>query len=661
MAVKYKKRTFRKLIVRTIDSRKDVKFNRPALRLTVLFLLVLILFSVILTRLWFVQILNTKQYDKAVNADTIRTVSVPAVRGLIYDRNGNLLVGNKVVQEVTLSRQVEKTDPQVVGRLAAILSMTPQEVLTALNNVNYSIYQPVPIKTDISVQTAALIEQDHLMLPGVKVQLSTERYYPQGDLLAQVLGYVGNITPAELKEPQYKGFSSNAQVGQAGVELTYDKQLQGTPGQIVYEVNSLNQPVKILSEKPAIPGKDIVLPIDLSLQQQAEQDLYNQIIALRNSVDPTTGIHPPAPGGAVVILDPNNGHVLAMASYPTYNPSMWVGGISQANYQAITSSANHEPLLNRAISGLYTPGSTFKLATATAALNTGLITPYTTIDDTGIFTIPQPCSGKCSFHNAGYEALGYLSLTKAIGASDDVFFYTLGYDFWVNRNKYGPTPIQNYAAQYGFGQLTGINLPYESKGRVDSPQTRLQLHNLAPSAFPHYHWYVGDNLEMAFGQGETVITPIQLADAYATLANGGIRYVPQIVADIATANGKQVQAVPNKVAATVSLPATTRSTLIQGFTNAIAQPYGTAYGIFQGFPLSSFPLAGKTGTASTNHIEPDALFVAFGPTNSPKYVVAAVVEQGGYGDLGAAPIVRNLMQYLMNNSPQPISIPTANS
>ena len=656
-----RKRTLRKLVNTTIDARKDVKFSRPGLRLGILFVLVVLLFSSLLMRLWFVQVLNVKQYKQAVNVDTVRIVSIPPVRGLIFDRNGNLLVGNKVVEEVTLSRQIVKSNPSVIANLAAILSMTPQQINAALNNVNYSIYQPVPIKTNISVQTAALIEQDQAQLPGVQVVLTTQRYYPYGDLLAQVLGYVGNITSTELKQPQYKGYSPTSQVGQAGVELTYEKQLQGTPGQIEYEVNSLNQPVKVLSRKPAIPGKDIILPIDVALQQQVEQDLANQIHQLRGTVDSTTGIHPPATAGAVVVMDPNNGHVLAMASYPTYNPQLWVGGITPANYQAITSAANYEPLLNRAISGEYIPGSTFKLATATAALNSGLISPYTLIHDTGQFTIPQPCSGKCSYHNAAHEALGYLNVTKAIGASDDVFFYTLGYDFWINRNKYGQTPIQDYAAKYGFGQLTGINLPYESAGRVDSPQERLKLHAMAPAAFPNYHWYAGDNIEMAFGQGETVITPIQLADAYATLANGGTRYKPQIVAKIANANGTQVDTIQNQIMATVSLPSTTRSTLLQGFTNAIVQPYGTAYGIFQGFPLSQFPLAGKTGTAQTNHVEPDSLFVAFGPTNSPKYVVSAVVEQGGYGDLGAAPIVRNVMSYLMNNSPPAITIPKANS
>ncbi|NNN20504.1 MAG: hypothetical protein HKL80_00685, partial [Acidimicrobiales bacterium] len=582
--------------------------------------------------------------------------------GLIYDRNGNLLVGNKVILTVTLTRQVAKTDPWIIPKLAATLSITPQQVSAALTNPNYSIYKPVPVEFNVPRSVAMLIEEQSSNFPGVQVTLTTERYYPNGNMLAQMLGHTGQITGAEMTSPTYQGYAPDAIIGQAGIEESFNSVLEGQNGTTTYEVNALNQVVKTLAVKPAIPGNDLVLPIDLGLQNTLDTALANQINALHSSVDPTTGIHPPATSGAAVVMDVTNGDILAMSSYPSYDPSLWVGGISESNYLNIESPTNGTPALDRVIQGEYTPGSTFKLATATAALNTGLISPYTNINDPGYFQIPGNCSGKCRFHNAGNEALGSLNIIKALAASDDVFFYTLGYQFYAKAGQYGSTPIQDMANKYGFGEITGISLPGEQSGRVDSLATREALYKAAPKAFNPPGWYTGDNIEMAFGQGETVITPLQLADAYATFANGGTRFAPKIAAAAVTPNGVLAKSYPSVVKDRVPLPSSTRGPMLTGFEEAISAPFGTvgATGAFNGFP-SSFPLAGKTGTAQTNHVEPDALLVVFGPANTPKYVVAVVIDQGGYGAQADSPVVKAVFNYLISHTIGPIVLPKAST
>lgn len=357
--------------------------------------------------------------------------------------------------------------------------------------------------------------------------------------------------------------------------------------------------------------------------------------------------------GAAVVENVNDGSILAMASYPTYNPSEWVGGISYANYAKLTAPSAREPLLNRAISGVYTPGSTFKLATASAALQDGLIAPTTVIDDTGHFVIPNCTGSFCSLHNSGGEVLGPITISTAIAASDDVFFYTLGYRFYTEASRFGPTPIQNMAAAYGWGKPTGIALPGEASGMVDSPALRKKLHRLYPKAYPYDTWYVADQLEMSFGQGLTEITPLQMANTYATFANGGTRYVPRIAEAIVNDSGQIVKRFAPKVAGHVYLSPSVHAAILAGFEGVIANPLGTAYGVFRGWPDSSYTLAGKTGTASVQGENPNAWFVAFGPNPHPKYVVVVVIKEGGFGDIGAAPVVRQIFQYLRTHPVRP--------
>ncbi len=627
---------------------------RTGLRLTIVGIVAGLLFSTMLVRLWYLQVLNSPQYQKAATIDQIRSFYIPAPRGLILDRNGNVLVGNISTEEITLSRTEAIQNPAVVNRLSILLGISTQQIEATLQNKLDSPLAPVPIDTNVPLSVISYIEEHSSSFPGVQAQLVSQRVYPYGDLAAQVLGYLGPITPKELSQLKGQGYQQGDLIGQGGIEESYEAQLRGTPGIEKVAVDSQGNVVQSWIAREPVPGDNIELSIDANLQNYAQMVLANQIKYLRSTYDPYDKRYDPAPDGAVIVENPQNGHILAMASYPYYNPSVWVGGISQSAWQQLQSTTGN-PLLNHAIQVGYTPGSTFKLITGTAALDSGLINPNTYIDDAnGLFVIPN-CTGMCTFHDDESLPGGEVNIVKAITISDDVFFYHLGYDFYIQQAKYGPTPIQNMATNYGLGVPSGIDLPGETAGIVDSLASRQFLHSHYPSAFPNPPtWYAGDQVQLAFGQGQTLETPLQLANAYATLANGGTRYTPQLAINslsptsCAPAPGLSKNS-PPKVAGHVSYTPGTYSTLMQGFSDVIQSPNGTGYYAFQGFPLAQIPLAGKTGTAQTGHQSPNSLFVSFGPTTNPKYVVAAVIDQAGYGADGAAPVVRDMWNYLAKN------------
>lgn len=607
------------------------------------------LFCAMFARLYALQILDSSSFKAQAVANQVRQVTQQASRGLITDRNGNLLVGNKVIESVTLAPNIALQKPFVINNLAKLLGISVASIKSSLNNLQYSPYEPVPVDFGVSKTKIVYIAEHASQFPGVSYQLTTQRAYPEGTTAAQVLGYVGQISQSQLKALASKGYQPGNSIGKAGVELSFENYLRGKPGVSKLEVNASGQVVGTLSKKAPVPGDNLQLSIDLNLQKVADNALAGEIKKLSGTYNSYFSKYYPQLTGAVVVENPNNGQILAMSSYPTYNPSVWVGGISTAEYQKLTSPSSNQPLINRAIAGEYTPGSTFKLATASAALKTGLISPSYYYYDTGLFTIPGCTSGKCSFHNSGGEHLGLLNITKAIAASDDVFFYNLGYMFYVNQTKYGQDPIQQEASAYGWGHLTGINLPGEVKGLVDSPATRVYLHQHYPAAYPYATWYVADQLEMAFGQGETLITPIQMANAYATFANGGTRYQPQIASGVVSPSGKLVKKFNPVVTGHVPLSATDRQAMLTGFEGAVQSSIGTAGSTFAGFPFNKFPLAGKTGTASVTGQLPNSWFVAFGPVQKPEYVVAVVIKEGGFGASAAAPVARQIFQYLMNH------------
>lgn len=659
--------------VSSIVGSPEEEESRPSLRLRIVGVIVVVLFGVLVLRLWTLQVVEGKSFATAVSQNDVRTVSLPAPRGEIVDRNGTVLADNQTVEEVFLSQVTAKEDPSVIGAAAGLVNETPTQVNQALNNPQFSPYEPVPILNDAPASVVDFYEENESEFPGVSIEQETQRSYPQNTpgnpVATAILGYVSPISGAELKANSDAGYTQASQYGQSGLENEYESYLRGTPGREAIAVNSEGQEVGTDSKTDPIQGDTVVTNIDLGLQEAVQSALASDIAADKHTADPTTGQLPSANDGAAVVLDAQTGAILAMASYPTYDPSVWVGGISDANYFDLsagcntTSSTTGCPLLNYAINGLYTPGSTFKLNTATAALDVGVINANTYVDDTGTYTI-KDCTASCTYHDDEAADAGEIDMQSALTESDDYYFYNLGALFYGSANSNG---IQDTAAAYGLGHPTGIDLPNESGGQVDSAALRQQQHKEDPGAFPDPGYYVGSNVEMAFGQGETLVTPIQNALAYATFANGGTRYQPQVAAAIVSPQGKVIKQFAPKVTGTVRLPASTYQPMLAGFEGVVSSPKGTGYTAFQQyghFPQATYPVAGKTGTADVGpNKEPNAWFVGFGPTNhaanQPEYVVAVVVDHGGYGAQAAAPAVANIFNYLYANPVGPVQLPSA--
>jgi penicillin-binding protein 2 len=622
----------------------DVKL-RPERRWYVIGGFFFLLFLLLVGRLYVLQIKDHEQSVKQVAENSLRKASIPASRGLILDRNGTPLVNNVTTIEIRLSRAEATLDPAIEGTLASLTNQTVAQIAGDLSNKAYDPYQPAPILQNAPANIVQFIKLHAKEFPGVSVLNVSQRSYPLGgNVGSQVLGYVGPISENEA--------------GKTGIEAFYEKYLRGHNGTSTIEVGALGNVISTLKTTQPKVGDSVVLNIDAGLQKALDGILASDILHDRTVPDPRSGLLPQAINGAAVVLDVNNGAVLAMSSYPSYNLSSFVNGLSEAEYKHLI----HEGAFNNyAIQGLYTPGSTFKLITATAMMQTGILSPSVSIDDTGSFKVPGCHSNPrgCVFHDDETTGNGYVNLPLALTKSSDYYFYNLGYLFWSQQAKYGQTPIQNVASEYGLDNYTDIDLPDEVEGRVDSPEVRKILHAEAPKAFPTVSWYTGDNIEMAFGQGTTALTPIALANAYATFANGGKRYAPEVAAGIINAHGQTVIRYGPRVLGHVSLPARVRAPILQGLEGVVMSPEGTAYLPFKqniNFSLSTFPIAGKTGTATNGGIgiEPNSWFVGFGPATHPKYVVLCVIDEGGYGADAAAPVVARTFNYLVAHPIGPV-------
>jgi len=651
----------RRSVVDRITPSAEPSAPRTIVRLRVVGLLVAALFALMFIRLWYLQVLDTSTYSQTVAQNQVRLVQVPAPRGQILDRSGtSVLVGDKVTRNITLSRVSAQEHPNVVGELAALLDTTDKKIDAAINNDQFSLYEPVPVKINASLADVLYIGEHSTMFPGVSISSGTQLTYPDGASGAQMLGYVRQINGAELKAHSTENYQLGDEYGQDGLENQYEPALRGKPGVDRVEVNAKGNPVGSLGETQPVAGENVVTNIDNGLEQTLQQSLDGEIKSLQGVRDQSTGKVEHPTGGAVVALDPQTGAVLALVSSPTYNPAIWNSPtISQAQLNSLGNAQS-----DNAINGFFTPGSTFKLATATAALQTGLISPSSTYHDTGSYAIPG-CTvgapGCVTYTDNDQPASGtYLNVSQALTVSSDTFFYNIGAQFWDDYKKngqYGETPIQDVAGQYGYGQKTGIDLPGEDAGdyaRVGSPSVVAKEHAQDPTAYPYGGWFTGNNLQMAFGQGDTVITPIEQAVAYATFADNGTRYVPQIAAGIVTSTGKVVKTFAPQVAGHVVMSPANHQAMLAGFEGAVNSPGGTAFGSFQNFPFGKLSLAGKTGTASSLETVPTSWFVGWGPVNNPQYLIVVVIEKGGYGASAAAPVARAGFQYLVTNPVAPV-------
>ena len=623
----------------------------PRLRLGVLGIVVVSLFSVMFARLWYLQILAAPEFEVAASQNQVRVVTIPAPRGRILDRHGRVLVDNRYANVVTITRNEIEDRAVVLGRLSSLLGVPVDELELRMSDKRYSPYKPVPVAEDIAKDKLLYISEHQDLFPGVEATRVALRTYPNGTLAAHLLGYVGEINDTELEARRGEGYRLGDSIGKTGVEKIHEVDLRGKQGVERLQVDARGKSLGPLSHEPPVQGNDVVLTIDLEVQRLAEESLAKGIDAARKAKERSSGKNFVAPAGAVVVLDPRDGSVLALASHPTYDPAWFLNGISRLDYQFLQDPANHFPLNDRSIQGQYAPGSTFKLVTAMAALQSGLVTPQSTIVDKGALRV-----GNRTFRNAGSRSYGPTNLAKSLTVSSDVYYYTLGASFWSRRSQLGETPIQDMAKAFGFGSRTGIPLSPEMSGRVPDPELRQQLHEQKPKAFPEGRWYPGDNVNLSIGQGELVVTPLQLANSYATFANGGTVFTPRVAREVRTRGGEVVRTVGPQPRTRVDIPAGFRDPILQGLTGVTASDRGTAAGAFAGFPLNRFPVAGKTGTAQVAGKQDTALFVSFAPATAPEYVVAVVVEEAGFGGSVAAPIARRIYDGIVGVGPGEVSL-----
>lgn len=626
------------------------------LRLSVVGVIVVSLFSALFARLWYLQVMDTDTFQALATQNQKRVIFEPAPRGRILDRQGRPLVDNRGYQAITVKRIDVKDKPEVVTRLAALLALPRDELERRIADLRYSPYKPVPVAENVPEDLVVYLREHSADFPGVEAATVAERTYPHGALGAHLLGYVGEINKKELDARGGDGYRLGDDIGKAGVEAAYEDDLRGTPGRVELEVDSSGRVLTPpLSSRPPRQGKDLQLTIDLDVQALAEDSLAKGLEAARARYDRNLAKHFIAPAGSVVVLDPRDGSVLAMASSPTYNPADFVNGIKPDVFATLTDAANYYPLNNRALQGQYAPGSTFKLFTALAALRAGLVAPNTTFVDEGSYRIRKCRGEKCVYRNAGGRAWGRINLSRALTVSSDAFFYDLGATFW-ERGGPAQTAIQAAARDLGLGTRTGIELAGELKGRIPDPESRKRLHELKPEAFPNGDWRTGDNVNLSIGQGDTAVTPLQLANAYATFANGGTVFNPRVAARVLESRGESVREIPSKVVSKVAIDPTHRAVVDQGLRLALIDAEGTATGAFAGFPLDAFPIAGKTGTAEVRTKQDTALFVAYAPANNPQFVVAVVMEEAGFGGSSAAPVARRIFEGLAGTPPGPVRL-----
>lgn len=653
------------------------------------------LFLALFARLWFLQGIERQEFEAASVSNRLRVIHTEGPRGRILDRNGRVIVDNRTSVVVALDREplrdqvsgLDERDPEDLEKMKAELQPSFTRIAEALTSLGipttaddvwerfsdkrYSPQEPVPVAEDVSAEVEQFLLERAGEFPGVIVERRSVREYPYGSIAAHLIGYVGEINeeelvarggsvPGDAAEPSStttvpgssaKPYELGDSIGKTGVERAYEEHLRAAPGQRTIEVNAKGEMLDVVSEDPPVPGDDVWLSIDVDLQAHAERLLAERIESLRGSTD-RDGRPTEAPQGSVVVTDPVTGEVLAMASYPTYDPSLIVNGISSELWAAFQDPASGLPLNNWAVQGTYAPGSTFKPFTAVAGLRTGFLRPGNeTFADSGVYRL-QGCKGqKCEFQNAGRQAHGSVNLSRSLTVSSDTYYYRIGEQLWLSRDVTGQTPIQDVAREFGLGEATGIELRGEAKGRIPTPESRKAAHEEHPEAFPNAEWYTGDNVITAIGQGDVLVTPLQLVNAYAALANGGSVMRPHVVHQITrpvdvtrppgeAGNFEVVRAVEPEVVRSVDLPGDQLVKIVQGLVGVTQSPDGTAYGSWHDSP-TAWPFAGKTGTAQVAGKADTSVFVGWGPAATgapPSHAVAVVIPEAGFGGDVAAPL-----------------------
>jgi penicillin-binding protein 2 len=668
---------------------------RSRKRLFGLYALALAMLLVLSGRLWTMQVLNTGQYTALAAENQTRTIVVPAVRGMITDDTGQPLVANNTSMTVSvdmmqLSQTTSDDGKAVLAKLAPLLHLSDalltKEVRLCTKGVSQpcwtgSPYQPIPVAEHVSDTIALQIMEEPNEFPGVTAQLTPETVYPMPDGAnpAQVLGYLQPITQAEMAQEHLPetGFASDDLVGQSGLEAQYNSELTGKPGTQTVSVNAAGDVLSVVGAVPAQTGDTLVTSLNSKVQALAQS-------ALASAISRSRAAGNDANQGAAIV-ETTTGQIVAMASYPDYNPNVWTTGISQQEVNELFglngNASAGEPAVNWATQGQYSPGSTFKVTSTAAAVADGF--PLN-----GLYSCPASINiDGHKFINDGNPNEGQMSFAEALIQSCDTVYYNIGYQMWLSDDNKANfalkpnEPVQKMQAMelaWGFGAYTGIDLPEESTGTIP---TRQWLYNMyednahkgqdwckygkANGSYVQqieyddcqsgWVWQPGQAAIAAIGQGYVSSTPLQLTNAYVALANGGTLYAPRVGEELVSASGQVVQKLNPPVVRKLPVASSTLSYIRSALAGVVSQ--GTAASAFGGFPLNQVCVAGKTGTAQIEGKNATSVFASFAPCNNPKLVVVVMLPNSGYGADAAAPAVRQIWDGIYGLNGQKAALP----
>jgi penicillin-binding protein 2 len=625
------------------NERRPTLTPQLAFRVAIIGGVALAAFAIIFFRLWYLQVLSGDKYVAEAQNNRLREIKVQAPRGEIVDREGRVLVRNRVGYAVRVTPDRlspdERERRRLYRRLARLLRMRPAVIDRRVERQFRELpFSTATVKQDVPRETLMYIEERREDFRGVEVEPVFLRQYPHRELGAHLFGYLSEVSEEELDDPTFAGVELGDRVGKAGIEKEYDRFMRGRNGATRVTVDALGNLKGYLKKRNPQQGKQLRLALDLDVQRTGQAALAGG-----------TGL------GAFAVMDVTNGEVLALGSHPSFDPNLFAKVVRESDYKALTAEDNGAPLTNRAVAGGYPTGSTFKLVTAVAALQSGLITPDTVLNDPGSLTV-----GNQIFRNAGDVAHGALALRQALTVSSDVFFYQLGRDLDSRGNGDG---LQIWARRLGLGRFTGVDLPEEATGFVPSKAWRDRQYrrysrcvertyptpveiSLGECGWQDRPWSVGDNVNLSVGQGDLAANPLQMAVAYAAIANGGRVLRPRLGQRIENSAGQAEQNLAAPVARRLGIPAEHRQAILEGLRGAAGGDGGTSTLVFEGFPI---PIAGKTGTAEKGLGRADqSWYIALAPWPDPKYVVAVTDEAGGFGAETAAPMARLILAELFN-------------
>lgn len=659
--------------------------NRSRLRLIVIQALVFSLLATLGARLYYLQVVTGEEYQGKAASQSVRDIVVQPQRGLIVDAEGRPLVTNRLtwvasVDRTLIGRMEPRLRKRLLERVGRVIGVEPREIARKLvlcgtegakEGVcwNGSPYQPIPVAQDLDDVTALRINEQPEDFPGVVVAQQTVRDYPQpyGINAAHLLGYLSPITEDELTAAEVGGDTSvngASVVGRAGVEKEYDAWLRGQPGYERVKVNANGEVIGEEGDVRSQPGDTLVTSIDAKVQSIVERQLHRMIMTQRATVDPVTGRRFEADSGAAVVMDVHTGRIVAMASQPTYDPEIWAGGITQKQLKHLYSEAAGTPLLGRALQGQFAPGSTWKPFMTAGALTHGY-GPDTRLDCSSAFRV-----GNRDFKNYESGAYGYISFADALRVSCNTFFYRIGYDYWQRfgsdvADVDAKDPLVEQALDFGFGKPTGIDIPGESSGRIadrkwkrsyykqmkdyycgiaDKPQDAKTSDFVYKFAYEFcvegYAYRAGDAVNFAIGQGDTIVTPLQLARAYAALANGGTLWEPRVGKAIVSPDGSVIRKIPPSKQGEVDVPKAVLDYIDEALKEVPRT--GTLAWKLGGFPLDDVVLRAKTGSAEVYGKQSTGWVASY----SDDYVVVMMISQGGTGSGSTGDGIRKIWEAL---------------